>query len=48
MGRPVISANLCVSQGAFETDIANGRSFLYKKNIVLKEFFISQQNSTSL
>lgn len=30
MGRPVISANLCVSQGAFETSRANGRSFLYK------------------
>lgn len=30
MGRPVISANLCVSQGAFETSRANG-SFFHKE-----------------
>lgn len=48
MGRPVISANLCGSQGALGTERQREELYIQGKTAEFYKFLMSQQNSRSL
>lgn len=48
MGRPVISANLCGSQGALGTERQREELYVQGKTAEFYKFLMSQQNSRSL